>query len=123
MLTRRLWPRWLMTAVAPNCRSIFAMELATRIRASHRNSSATCFVPLPRAPSSTDTFEAVFLVPNWLLKTKWHWAEAARYNLSVAQVNQIIEAAVGGVNVTTTVEGRERYRVNVRYASGFRDDL
>src|SRR6202167_5397865 len=74
MLTRRLWPRWLMTAVAPNCRSIFAMELATRIRASHRNSSATCFVPLPRAPSSTDTFEAVFLVPNWLLKTKGHWA-------------------------------------------------
>jgi copper/silver efflux system protein len=50
-------------------------------------------------------------------------AEAARYNLSVAQVNQIIEAAVGGENVTTTVEGRERYPVNVRYARGFRDDL
>jgi copper/silver efflux system protein len=50
-------------------------------------------------------------------------AEAARYNLGVAQVNQIIEAAVGGVNVTTTVEGRERYPVNVRYARGLRDDL
>jgi Cu(I)/Ag(I) efflux system membrane protein CusA/SilA len=50
-------------------------------------------------------------------------AEAARYNLSVAQVNQIIEAAVGGQNVTTTVEGRERYPVNVRYARGLRDDL
>jgi Cu(I)/Ag(I) efflux system membrane protein CusA/SilA len=50
-------------------------------------------------------------------------AEAARYNLSVAQVNQIIEAAVGGVNVTTTVEGRERYPVNVRYARGLRDNL
>jgi copper/silver efflux system protein len=50
-------------------------------------------------------------------------AEAARYNLSVAQVNQTIEAAVGGVNVTTTVEGRERYPVNVRYARGLRDDL
>jgi Cu(I)/Ag(I) efflux system membrane protein CusA/SilA len=49
--------------------------------------------------------------------------EAARYNLSVAQVNQIIEAAVGGQNVTTTVEGRERYPVNVRYARGLRDDL
>jgi len=49
--------------------------------------------------------------------------EAARYNLSVAQVNQIIEAAVGGENITTTVEGRERYPVNVRYARGFRDDL
>jgi len=49
--------------------------------------------------------------------------EAARYNLSVAQVNQIIEATVGGQNVTTTVEGRERYPVNVRYARGLRDDL
>jgi copper/silver efflux system protein len=50
-------------------------------------------------------------------------AEAARYNLSIAQVNQIIEAAVGGQNVTTTVEGRERYPVNVRYARGLRDNL
>jgi Cu(I)/Ag(I) efflux system membrane protein CusA/SilA len=39
------------------------------------------------------------------------------------QVNQIVEAAVGGQNVTTTVEGRERYPVNVRYARGLRDDL
>lgn len=50
-------------------------------------------------------------------------AEAARYNLSVAQVNQIIEASVGGQNVTTTVEGRERYPVSVRYARGLRDNL
>src|SRR5215467_1900265 len=49
--------------------------------------------------------------------------EAARYGLSVAQVNQIIEAAVGGETVTTTVEGRERYPVNVRYARGLRDNL
>ncbi|MCU1326923.1 MAG: heavy metal efflux pump, CzcA family [Bryobacterales bacterium] len=50
-------------------------------------------------------------------------ADASRYGLSVAQVNQIIEAAVGGQNVATTVEGRERYSVNVRYARGFRDNL
>src|SRR5882724_11350127 len=49
--------------------------------------------------------------------------EAARYNLSVAQVNQTIEAAVGGQIVTTTVEGRERYPVSVRYARGLRDNL
>jgi Cu(I)/Ag(I) efflux system membrane protein CusA/SilA len=48
---------------------------------------------------------------------------AARYGLTVAQVNQIIESAVGGNVVTTTVEGRERYPVTVRYARGFRDDL
>jgi Cu(I)/Ag(I) efflux system membrane protein CusA/SilA len=49
--------------------------------------------------------------------------EAARYGLNVAQVNQIIESAVGGQMVTTTVEGRERYPVNVRYARGLRDNL
>src|SRR2546428_4420447 len=43
--------------------------------------------------------------------------------MSVAQVTQIIESAVGGETVTTTVEGRERYPVNVRYARGLRDDL
>jgi copper/silver efflux system protein len=48
---------------------------------------------------------------------------AARYNLNIAQINQIIESAVGGTQVTTTVEGRERYPVNVRYARGLRDDL
>jgi Cu(I)/Ag(I) efflux system membrane protein CusA/SilA len=49
--------------------------------------------------------------------------EAARYGLNVAQVNQIIESAVGGETVTTTVEGRERYPVNIRYARGLRDNL
>ena len=49
--------------------------------------------------------------------------EAARYNLTVGQVNEIIESAIGGMNVTTTVEGRERYPVNIRYARAFRDDL
>src|SRR5206468_5232433 len=49
--------------------------------------------------------------------------EAARFGLSITQVNQIIEAAVGGEMVTTTVEGRERYPVNVRYARGLRDNL
>src|SRR5215471_18989184 len=49
--------------------------------------------------------------------------EAARYGLSVAQVNQIIESAAGGETVTTTVEGRERYPVNIRYARGLRDNL
>ncbi len=48
---------------------------------------------------------------------------AARYNLTVQEVEEIIEAAIGGANVTTTVEGRERYPVNVRYARELREDL
>ncbi len=48
---------------------------------------------------------------------------AARYGLTVDDVNMIIESAIGGENITTTVEGKERYPVNVRYARELRDDL
>ena len=49
--------------------------------------------------------------------------EAARYGLTVGDVEDIIEAAIGGNNVTQTVEGPERYSVNVRYARELRDDV
>jgi len=49
--------------------------------------------------------------------------EAARYGLTVGQAYDVIEAAVGGKNVTTTVEERERYPVNVRYARDLRDSV
>ncbi|MGH9508399.1 MAG: efflux RND transporter permease subunit [Terriglobales bacterium] len=49
--------------------------------------------------------------------------EAARYELSVDQVQDVIESAIGGKNITTTVEGRERYPVNVRYARDLRDNV
>ena len=47
---------------------------------------------------------------------------ASRYGLSMADVQNTIMVAVGGVNVTYTVEGRERYGVNVRYARELRDN-
>ncbi len=47
----------------------------------------------------------------------------ARYGLSVDSVNEVIQTAIGGMNLTTTVEGRERYSVNIRYARDFRSDL
>jgi Cu(I)/Ag(I) efflux system membrane protein CusA/SilA len=47
---------------------------------------------------------------------------AARYGLSVGDVQNVVAAALGGETVTTTVEGRERYGVNVRYPRGLRDD-
>jgi Cu(I)/Ag(I) efflux system membrane protein CusA/SilA len=49
--------------------------------------------------------------------------EAARYGLRVRDVNEVVETAVGGSNVSQTVEGRERYPINVRYARDFREDL
>jgi len=45
----------------------------------------------------------------------------ARYGLNIADVQQVISSAVGGMNVTQTVEGLERYPVNIRYPQDFRD--
>lgn len=49
--------------------------------------------------------------------------QLARYGLTVKEANMVIMSAIGGEPVTTTIEGRERYTVNVRYAREFRDDL
>ncbi|MCX5709144.1 MAG: CusA/CzcA family heavy metal efflux RND transporter [Candidatus Omnitrophica bacterium] len=49
--------------------------------------------------------------------------QIARYGLTVKEVEEVIMSAIGGEPVTTTIEGRERYTVNVRYARELRDDL
>ncbi len=46
----------------------------------------------------------------------------ARYGLAVGDVLRTVATVLGGQNVTSTVEGRERYPINVRYARSFRDD-
>ena len=48
---------------------------------------------------------------------------AARFGLNVADIQTIIEAAMGGMRVSETVEGRERYGILVRYAREFRDNI
>ncbi|MCX7425240.1 MAG: CusA/CzcA family heavy metal efflux RND transporter [Planctomycetia bacterium] len=47
----------------------------------------------------------------------------ARYGLSIKEAEMVVESAVGGEPISTTVEGRERYSINVRYARDFREDL
>ncbi len=47
----------------------------------------------------------------------------ARYGLTVGDVQDTIQSAIGGMNVTQTVEGLERYPVNIRYARDYRNDL
>ncbi|MDD5195960.1 MAG: efflux RND transporter permease subunit, partial [Candidatus Omnitrophica bacterium] len=49
--------------------------------------------------------------------------QLARYGLSIDEVEMVIMAAIGGENITTTIEGRERYSVNLRYPRELRDDL
>ncbi len=48
---------------------------------------------------------------------------AARYGLTITDVQQVIATAIGGVNVTQTVEGLERYPVNIRYPQAYRDSV
>jgi len=49
--------------------------------------------------------------------------KAARYGINVGDIQEIIQTAVGGMAITETVEGLERYTVNVRYDRDFRSDL
>ena len=49
--------------------------------------------------------------------------DAARYGLNIDDVNMVIESALGGMILTTTVEGRERFNVNLRLAQEYRNDL
>lgn len=49
--------------------------------------------------------------------------QIARYGLTVQDVEMVIESAIGGGNVTTTIEGRERFPVNVRYQRYYRSDI
>jgi Cu(I)/Ag(I) efflux system membrane protein CusA/SilA len=49
--------------------------------------------------------------------------EAARYGLTVDDINDVIQSALGGMTVTTTVEGLERYPVNLRYSRELRDNI
>jgi Cu(I)/Ag(I) efflux system membrane protein CusA/SilA len=48
-------------------------------------------------------------------------AKAARYGLNIAEIQQVVATAIGGLNVTKTVEGLERYPVNLRYPQDYRN--
>ena len=49
--------------------------------------------------------------------------QLARYGLTIEEAQMVIMSAIGGENITTTIEGRERYPVNLRYARELRDDI
>ncbi len=46
-----------------------------------------------------------------------------RYGLTVDDVNMIVESAIGGMNITTTIEGRQRFAVNTRFAQAYRENI
>ena len=58
----------------------------------------------------------------YFLDIEWDRDALARYGLSVETAQTVVQSAIGGDNVTTVIEGRERYPVNVRYMRDFRSD-
>jgi Cu(I)/Ag(I) efflux system membrane protein CusA/SilA len=70
-----------------------------------------------RSVFSERTAEGYFLDFNWNRDT------LARYGLTIDDAQIAVQNAIGGENVTTTIEGRARYSVNVRYMRDFRSDL
>jgi Cu(I)/Ag(I) efflux system membrane protein CusA/SilA len=71
---------------------------------------------------------AVDVYPEQILGTPYLEVEVdreavARYGATVGDVEDVIEAAIGGMDLTTTIEGRNRFAVRVRYARELRDDL
>jgi Cu(I)/Ag(I) efflux system membrane protein CusA/SilA len=59
----------------------------------------------------------------YFLDVDWNRDALARYGISIDDAQAVVMSAVGGENVTTTIEGRERYPVNVRYYRDYRGDV
>jgi len=79
-------------------------------------------VVLKDVPGTVSVF-AERTAGGYFLDFKLKRSELARYGLTIDQANNIVMSAIGGENITTTIEGRERYPVNVRYFRELRDDL
>ncbi len=77
---------------------------------------------LPQVAGTRSVF-AERAAGGYFLDVEWKRGELARYGLSIDDAQMVVMSAVGGENVTTTVEGRERYPVNIRYLRDFRSDL
>ena len=58
----------------------------------------------------------------YFLDFKWNRDALARYGIGMDGAQEVVTSAIGGENVTTTIEGRERYPVNVRYMRDYRSD-
>jgi copper/silver efflux system protein len=77
---------------------------------------------LPRVPGTRSVF-AERTSGGYFLDLAWKREALSRYGLSIEDAQMVVMSAIGGETVTTTVEGRERYPVNVRYFRDFREDV
>jgi copper/silver efflux system protein len=96
---------------------IMGADLPTIERIAKDTEAAVSKVPGTRSVYAERVAGGYFL--DFVLKRE----QLARYGLSVDAANMMVMTAVGGDNQSTTVEGRERYGINVRYARDYREDL
>ena len=96
---------------------IFGPDLREIARLGREVEQAVSMVPGTRSAFAERVSEGYYL--DFAVRR----ASISRYGLTVDDVQAVIQSAVGGANVTTTIEGRERFPVNVRYGREFRDDL
>jgi Cu(I)/Ag(I) efflux system membrane protein CusA/SilA len=96
---------------------IVGADLTTIERLARETEAAVSQVPGTRSAYAERVAGGYFL--DFVLKRD----KLARYGLSVDAANMMVMTAVGGDNQSVTVEGRERYGINVRYARAFREDL
>jgi len=76
-----------------------------------------------KSVAGTRSAYAERLMTGYFLDIRPKRAEIARYGLSMDDVQTVVASALGGMTLTTTVEGRERYSVNVRYPREYRSDI
>ncbi len=96
---------------------VFGKELETIEKLSVDIEAALKMVP------GTASAYAERIIGGYYVDIKIKREEAARYGLRVEDIQQVIMSAIGGENITTTVEGLERYAVNVRYKRELRDSV
>jgi len=96
---------------------ISCADLATIERVAKETEAVIKKVPGTRSVYAERVAGGYFL--DFVLKRE----QLARYGLTVDDANTMVMTAVGGDNQSTTVEGRERYGINVRYARDYREDL
>ncbi len=96
---------------------IMGADLHTVEKIARATEAAVSTVPGTRSAYAERVTGGYFL--DFVLKRE----RLARYGLTVDDANTLVMTAVGGENQSTTVEGRERYGINVRYARDYREDL
>ncbi len=77
---------------------------------------------LRQVPGTRSVF-AERTASSYFFDIEWDREELARYGMTIEDAQSVVENAIGGENVTTIIQGQERYPVNVRYLRDFRSDL